>query len=327
MLWQQLVALNTERGLSAPEMKPITLWKADLDAEERIKNGERCFGQEQKRRLPDQRPPVWLITMASLHSKRASRLGPATYDTIGSGYLSHRRPDPRIAEQIWHPLAGAHSILDVGAGTGSYEPRDRPVVALDPSWVMIAQRGGMGPSVVQGVAEALPFAAHTFEAAMAILTVHHWPDPFQGLRELTRVADRVVVLSFDVRIHASFWLFSDYLPEARSLSSSNPMAIEAIAEAISADRVEAVPVPADCQDGFGWAYWCRPEAYLNPAVRACISSVAELPEQLVVRRMEQLRRDLADGTWDRRHGDLRTLDEIDGGFRLVVRQARRGQLH
>jgi hypothetical protein len=258
--------------------------------------------------------------MPSLHRERASRLGPATYDTIGSGYLRHRHADPRIAERIWRPLAGAHSILDVGAGPGSYEPTGGLVVGLDPSWVMITQRKGSGGLAVQGVAQALPFAAATFEGAMAILTVHHWSDPFQGLRELVRVADRVVVLSFDARIHASFWLFSDYLPEARSLPSSNPVAVEAIAEAIGADRVETVPVPADCHDGFGWAYWRRPEAYLDPAVRACISSVAALPEQLVVDRMEQLRRDLADGTWDRRHGDLRTLDEIDGGFRLVARQ-------
>jgi hypothetical protein len=173
--------------------------------------------------------------------------------------------------------------------------------------------------VVQAVAEHLPFADGAFEAAMAVLTVHHWTDVVAGLAEMDRVADRLAVFTFDPAVHMSFWLLQDYLPESNALSSTNAIGPEALADVIGADRIEVVPVPADCIDGFNWAYWRRPAAYLDPEVRACISGLALLDEDLVARRMERLRRDLDDGTWHTRHGDLLELDSIDGGFRLVVR--------
>lgn len=244
------------------------------------------------------------------------------YDRIGRLYARHRRSDPRIAAPILAALGGAASVVDVGAGTGSYEPAGATVVAVEPSAVMVAQRGPGSAPALRAVAGALPFADATFDAAMAVLTVHHWPDPEAGLAELCRVARRVVVLTFDPAVHFSYWLVREYLPEIGALPSAAVPSIGRVAEALGADRVETVPVPADCVDGFNWAYWRRPAAYLDPEVRACISGLAQLPAALVAERMSRLARDLADGTWDARHADLRHLDAVDGGFRLVVREAR-----
>ena len=242
------------------------------------------------------------------------------YDAIGRAYARHRRAEPRLAAQIERALGDARRIVDVGAGTGSYEPPERDVVAVEPSPVMIAQRTAGAAPVVRGVAERLPFADGTFDAALAVFTVHHWSDVAVGLHELGRVAPRIVVLTFDPDVHARFWLFTDYLPEATALASHRVAPPEVIAEWIGATRVEVVRVPADCADGFNWAYWNRPAAYIDPEVRACISGLALLPAGLVARRMERLRDDLADGSWDARHGHLREMAEVDGGLRLVVRE-------
>ena len=243
----------------------------------------------------------------------------ATYDTIGRDYVRHRRPDPRIGAQIHAALGNAESVVNVGAGTGSYEAGHRRVVAVDPSAVMLAQRPMGTARAVRALAGALPFADGAFDAAMAILTVHHWPDAAAGLAELRRVAGGIVVLTFDAAVHAEHWLFQDYLPETTDLDTWRTPPVGVVADAVDAERVEVVPVPADCVDGFNWAYWRRPEAYLDPDVRACISGLAQLPSQLVAERMEQLATDLADGTWHARHGELTRLDVVDGGFRLVVR--------
>jgi SAM-dependent methyltransferase len=241
------------------------------------------------------------------------------YDGIGHGYTTHRRSDPRLAAQIHRALGGATRVIDVGAGTGSYEPDGTAVVAVEPSEVMVAQRRpGQGPAV-RAVAEGLPFPDDTFGAAMAIFTVHHWRRPLQGLAELRRVARRAVVLTYDPAVHYAFWLVTEYVPEVAELPSAGVLAVDEIADALGTDRVEVVPVPADCVDGFNWAYWRRPEAYLDAGVRACISGLAQLPAPLVAARMEHLAADLADGTWHRRHADLLELDAIDGGLRLVVR--------
>jgi SAM-dependent methyltransferase len=242
------------------------------------------------------------------------------YDVIGRLYSRHRRPDPRIAAQIEAALGDARTVLDVGAGTGSYEPRDKTVVACDPSSVMISQRPvGSGPAV-RSVAEALPFASGAFDAVLAVLTVHHWNAPRVGLRELARVGRRVVVLHFEPDVHNSFWLFDDYLPECNSLRASWLVTPEQVAREIGATRTEIVPVPGDCVDGFNWAYWKRPERYLDPEARACISNLALLDDDMVASRMERLRSDLEGGAWLRRHGHLLALDSIDGGLRLVVRE-------
>jgi SAM-dependent methyltransferase len=244
---------------------------------------------------------------------------PARYDRIGAVYARHRRPDPRVADQIAASLADAVTILNVGAGTGSYEPVGREVVAVEPSGVMMAQRPAGSAPVVQARAERLPFGDQRFDAAMALLTIHHWADPVAGLTEMGRVAGRVVVFTFDPEVHASMWLFEDYVPEAVAPSSTVSMPPEEVAAILGAQRIEPVPVPADCSDGFNWAYWRRPWAYLDPEVRACISGLALLDDDLVAGRMERLGRDLADGTWMRRHGRLLDRETVDGGLRLVVR--------
>jgi SAM-dependent methyltransferase len=246
-------------------------------------------------------------------------MGDPRYDTIGSVYARHRRPDRRIAEQIGRAVGAGGRVVNVGAGTGSYEPESQPVVAVEPSPVMIGQRPPGSAPVVRATAEQLPFGAGAFDTATAFLTVHHWKDPAAGLAEMSRVARRVVVFTFDPDVHGSYWLMRDYIPEAYAPPGTNTLTLEAVAEAIGADRVEVVPVPADCSDGFNWAFWCRPEAYLDAEVRACISGLAMLDDELVAQRMRRLAADLDDGTWEARHGHLREMDSIDGGFRLVIR--------
>jgi SAM-dependent methyltransferase len=241
------------------------------------------------------------------------------YDRIGAHYGSFRRPDPRIAAQVRAALGAAASVVNVGAGTGSYEPTDRRVVAVEPSSVMVGQRPLGAAPVVRGLAEALPFADGAFEAALAVLTVHHWEDLGAGLAELVRVAARIVVLTFDPDPHFSYWLVEEYLPEILDLASARSPGVARVAELLGAGRVDVVPIPADCQDGFNWAYWRRPEAYLDPVVRSCISGVALLPDELVEERMGRLRDDLASGRWYRRHADLLDRPAVDGGFRLVIR--------
>ena len=245
-------------------------------------------------------------------------MGMAEYDRIGGSYRTHRRADPRIARQVLAALGGATSVVNVGAGTGSYEPEDgRRVVALEPSATMRAQRPRGAAPCVAGVAGALPFPAGAFGAAMTVLSLHHWPDQRAGLDEMQRVADRQVVLTFEPSVHSSFWMVTEYLPEVDELPGSRPLAAEAIAEHLGG-TVEVVPVAADCHDGFFTAFWKRPEAYLDPVVRAGISACSQLPADVVDRAMVRLARDLADGSWAARHADLLDRDEIDGGYRLVV---------
>jgi SAM-dependent methyltransferase len=246
----------------------------------------------------------------------------AEYDRIGTSYVSRRRPDPRIAAQISAAI-GSGSVLNVGAGAGSYEPSDgRRVVALEPSATMRAQRPPGAATCVAGVAEALPFPAAAFDVAMVVLSVHHWSDRNLGLAELRRVAARQVVLTYDPSAHLRFWMVDEYLPEVADLPGSQPPAPEEIAEQLGGGSIEVVPMPADCADGVFWAYWRRPEAYLDPLVQASISAIAQLPAPLVAERMARLADDLASGAWAHRHADLLDLDEIDGGYRLVITDAR-----
>jgi SAM-dependent methyltransferase len=242
----------------------------------------------------------------------------AVYDTIGQGYSRQRRSDPRIAARITAALGDARSVLNVGAGTGSYEPSDRRVVAVEPSTVMLVQRPADAAPAVRGVAEALPFADRTFGAVMALLTLHHWTDRALGLAECARVArERVVLLTWDPMVDA-FWLVREYLPAFAEADRRQFPEMAAYAGAFGPDaRVEVspVPVPRDCVDGFLGAYWARPAAYLDPAVRAGISSFA-LPD--TEEGLVRLRRDLASGAWQARHADLLEIDQLDLGYRLVV---------
>jgi SAM-dependent methyltransferase len=250
-------------------------------------------------------PNVALSTMPSLQR----------YDSIGVGYTSFRRPDPLISAQIWAAVGEAERIVNVGAGTGSYERPDRLTVAVEPSAVMVAQRPTTHP-VVRATAEHLPFPADSFDVALALMTVHHWNDVRKGLAELRRVAPRQVVFTYDPDVHGALWVFNEYVPTALAHDGQAPVGL--VVDALEADRVEIIPTPADCTDGFGSAYWRRPELYLDTTIRANISAFARHDQALVEAGMAQLKRDLADGSWHRRHADLLHRDSIDGGLRLVV---------
>ena len=238
------------------------------------------------------------------------------YDGIGVGYGGQRRPDARISAALHEALGGARTVVNVGAGTGSYEPPG--CVAVEPSRVMLEQRpSGAGPAV-QARAEALPFAEGAFDAAMAVLTTHHWSEPERGLAELVRVSDRQVVLTWDQQVTSRFWLIRDYLPEI-ALSEEHLPALAAVQGAWPDAQVQVVPVPWDCTDGFLAAHWRRPEAYLDPAVRAAVSSFHRLGDAVVLPAMARLAADLASGEWARRNADLLERDELDCSYRLVVR--------
>lgn len=236
------------------------------------------------------------------------------YDTIGLNYADLRRPDPRIAALIECALGGAETVLNVGAGTGSYEPSGRRVTALEPSATMIAQRPVGAAPAIQGQAEALPFPDDSFDAAMAVLTVHHWSDQPQGLRELRRVArGPVAVLTFDPL--ARPWL-TDYLPELSVLDEAQMPAIGDYARHLGPVDIQPVPVPRDCSDGFLYAYWARPAAYLDPRIRTGSSSFWKLPAAQA--GLARLERDLASGAWHERHGHLLEQNALDVGYRLIV---------
>ena len=242
---------------------------------------------------------------------------PKVYDTIGSQYRRRRTPDPRIAARISEALGDARTVCNVGAGTGSYEPDDREVVAVEPSQTMIDQRTSKH-RVECATAEALPFANNSFDAAMAIMSVHHWEDPSAGLAEMRRIAARQIVFTFDPDRQADLWLVRDYLPEILGMEQARAISIEGIVECFDESRVDAVPVPWDCIDGFQGAYWRRPQMYLAPEVQACMSTLAQLPADVVSRAMRKLESELQDGTWQQRNGHLLRLDELDLGYRLII---------
>jgi SAM-dependent methyltransferase len=242
-----------------------------------------------------------------------------SYDTIGQTYIATRQADPRIAARIRAALGNVASVVNVGAGAGSYEPTDCAVVAVEPSRTMIGQRAREAAPVVQAIAELLPFPDNTFDAALAVLTVHHWTDVERGLQEMQRVARRQIVFYFEPVWSSSLWLVTDYFPEIVDLPTEQRAPDGArLAETLRVERTEVVPVPADCTDGFGACYWNRPERYLEPAVQAGMSCFAQLEPATRAARTEQLRSDLASGAWDAKHGPLRRMDERDFGYRLLV---------
>jgi SAM-dependent methyltransferase len=240
------------------------------------------------------------------------------YDDLGRTYAATRREDPRVAAQIWAALGAGRSLLNVGAGTGSYEPTDRVVVALEPSLEMVRQRTQRTGRVVRGVAEHLPFPDAAFDAALAVFTVHHWTDREAGLGELRRVSKRQVVLFFEpLEVH-QFWAL-DYFEDAKQLPSEQNAPSEHLLRALLPVReVQTVLVPRDCVDGFGAAFWARPEAYLEPVVQAGMSWMALLPRTSLEAGTDRLRRDLASGAWDAEHGHLRSMDTYDAGYRLAI---------
>jgi SAM-dependent methyltransferase len=241
------------------------------------------------------------------------------YDRLGYGYSEQRRADPRIARRINDALGDARTVVNVGAGAGSYEPSDRFVLAIEPSATMRAQRPGHLPPAIDASAESLPLDDDSVDAALAVLTLHHWPDQIRGLREMRRVARAaVVVVTFDVERLGRFWLIDEYLPEVLEDDRGRFPAIDEIAAVIGPDAgVETVPIPGDCVDGFFEAFYNRPDQYLEPHVRAAQSAWPRLPPGAEQRALAALADDLRSGVWERRHGHLRSETEYDGGLRLI----------
>jgi SAM-dependent methyltransferase len=243
-----------------------------------------------------------------------------TYDRTGVGYAQIRRGDPRIAAFVERGLGEAWTVVNVGAGTGSYEPAGREVTAVEPSARMISQRAADAAPVVQASAEQLPFDDDSFDASMAMITVHHWADLRAGVAEMTRVArDRVVILTFEPEPLSDFWLL-DYFPRAFEIHAEFMPPIEELTAMLGADvRVEAVPLPRACSDGFFIALWDRPELHLDPEVRRGSTVWHEMEPEQIAQGLAALATDLESGRWDERHGHLREQTaELDLGLRLLV---------
>jgi SAM-dependent methyltransferase len=244
----------------------------------------------------------------------------STYDRIGGQYVATRQPDPRIAMQIYEALGDAGSVANVGAGSGSYEPYDREVLPIEPSVRMIAQRGPQLPKAVSGYAEDLPLASDSVDAAMACMTLHHWSDWRIGVQELRRVArKRVVIFTYDCSYADRFWLLRDYLPKLARLDCARFPALDEQRVAAGDDvRIEPVPIPHDCEDGFLAAYWRRPHAYLDKRIRAGISTFRLPGAERLLDGLQKLAEDLQSGYWEQRYADILELEELDLGYRLLV---------
>jgi SAM-dependent methyltransferase len=242
------------------------------------------------------------------------------YDAIGTSYAQTRREDPRIADRLAAALGEARTVVNVGAGAGSYEPPDRYVIALEPSAVMIAQRGPDRVPAIQCSAGRLPLLDDSVDAAMAIITIHHWDDEQEaGVRELRRVArGPVVIVTYDPRVSGRMWLMADYLPEVAALDDAIFPLPERVAAWLGAGvAIEPVPIHRDTPDWMLGSFWAHPERVLDPVARAGTSGFQRMDPAVVDRVVRAVERDLADGTWVARHGHLRELAEYDAGLRLV----------
>jgi SAM-dependent methyltransferase len=261
------------------------------------------------------------VTITEPRDEADPPAGDFDYDARGPGYALVRRPDPRIAARVHAALGDARTVLNVGAGAGSYEPADRYVMAVEPSATMRAQRPAGAVPAIDAVAERLPFDDDSFDAVMATMTVHQWPDLQRGLRELRRVArGPVVVLTGDGDALDRFWL-ARYAPEVVAVERRRFPPVELIASLISARaEVTPVPIPIDCVDGFAEAFYARPERFLDPRVRAAQSAWGFVDDADETRAMEHLRGDLDSGAWDDRYGGLRAQSEFIGSLRLIVGQ-------
>ena len=240
------------------------------------------------------------------------------YDQIGSTYTSSRRPDPTIADLILRALGEADTVVNVGAGTGAYEPTDRSIFAVEPAAHMIRQRTAGTARVIQALAEALPFQDDAFDAALAVLTLHHWTDWRRGLDEMRRVADHLVAFTFEPEEVGNFWLTDVYFPEIVELDRRRCPPVADVVRHLGHCRVDHIAIPHDCADGFLAAYWRRPEAYLDPRVRAGISGFAFLDDNVLTRGVAHLKADLESGTWEERFGRIRQLEALDVCYRLLV---------
>jgi SAM-dependent methyltransferase len=246
---------------------------------------------------------------------------PPRYDRIGRGYASTRRADPRIASSIVEALGDARTVVNVGAGAGSYEPRDRHVIAIEPSDVMAAQRPRELPPAIRASAGELPLRDQSVDAAMAILTIHHWDEEQErGVRELRRVArGAVVILTYDAAVSAQMWLIKDYLPEVAAMDYEIFPTTRTLAEWLGGTtRVATIPIPRDTTDWTLGSFWAHPERVLDEQARNSTSGLARMPQEVVDRVVHAVGRDLASGEWERSYGALRELDSYDAGLRLLV---------
>ena len=249
------------------------------------------------------------------------RTGDPRYDRIGHGYAGTRREDPSLAAQIRRALGEARTVVNVGAGAGSYEPSDLYVLAVEPSGVMAGQRSRRIAPAIRAGAGHLPLHDQSVDAAMAVLTVHHWDTEQEaGVREMRRVArGAVVILTYDATVSGEMWLMADYLPEVAELDRRIFPSIPTLTTWLGGStRVEAVQLSKDTPDWTLGSFWAHPERVLDPAARAATSGFARMPPAVVDRVVDEVRRDLESGEWDRRYGHLRQLEHYDAGLRLVV---------
>lgn len=236
------------------------------------------------------------------------------YDTIGLNYTNLRKPDLKIAQRIKTALGDAKTVLNVGAGAGSYEPADRQITAIEPSSEMIGQRSASNATIIQGSAEDIPFEDKTFDASMAVLTIHHWSDQETGVMEMRRVTrDKIVFVTYDPSFRG-FWL-ADYFPVLVTLDEEQMPQIANYEKWLGSIKVSPVPIPHNCSDGFLAGYWRRPAAYLDERVRAAMSSFWALGD--VSEGLEKLEADLKSGAWEQTYADLLNLEQLDCGYRLV----------
>jgi SAM-dependent methyltransferase len=244
------------------------------------------------------------------------------YDIVGRTYSATRRADPRVGAQISQALAGSASVVNIGAGTGSYEPA-QTIVAIEPSSTMIDQRPPGAAPAIRATAEELPLRDNCADAALAVLTVHHWADLEAGIAEMRRIArQQLVVLTWDADvIGEKFWLLSEYLPEVRAVDAALAVPVDRLVSLLVDPVVTPIPVPHDCTDGFGAAYWRRPDAYLDPTVRAGMSLFSKSGEGAVEIGLARLAADLGSGRWQRQHAELLELAELDLGYRLITARA------
>jgi SAM-dependent methyltransferase len=243
------------------------------------------------------------------------------YDEIGGTYAAGRDPEPTWERLIARHLTECHTLVNVGAGAGSYEPSNVTVYPVEPSELMITQRPQGRARAIQGTAENLPLADAATDAAMTVLSLHHWADWKRGLSEMKRVApDLQLILTFDPVVHKRFWLIEEYIPEMADLASNNPPSPDQIADCLDARdvEIEVLAVPADCADGVLPAFWARPHAYLDREVHAYSSSFSLVSDTAISRGTAQLADDLASGTWHQRHAELLSNESLDCGFRLIA---------
>lgn len=241
------------------------------------------------------------------------------YERIGAGYSIGRNPDPRWQLVIDSVIGEAKRVINIGAGTGSYEPSNRAVVAVEPSQLMVSQRPQSGAAVVMALAENVPVASDWADLSMTLLSLHHWTNWRAGISEMRRLASRRMVLTYDPELHSSFWLARDYIPEIAVFERARVPRVDDIVSALGGDiEIIKLEVPWDCVDGVFPAHWRRPAAYLDPQVRACCSGLAQMDQRVVESGIKRLAADIDSGLWQRKNSEILSAENYDAGFRIIV---------